>query len=110
MHVTMYVNSLTNDMHLFKNHNKIGNERLMLRHSCCTWVLSTPRLLWHSRHAYGTELSSIGELPVMPMKCTCDARADLQGVQGSRLSFWVQIKPPKLLNQLRLPAAFCSAP
>ena len=34
----------------------------------------------------------------MLMKCTYDANADLQGVQGSRLNFWVQIKPSKLLN------------
>ena len=50
------------------------------------------------------------KLPFMLVTCMYDTRANLQGVQGSRLNLWVQIKSSKLLNQLRLPAAFCSAP
>ena len=56
--------------------------------------------------------TSIGKVLFMLMKHVYEActRADLQGVQGSRLHFWRQVKPAKLLNQLRLPAAFCRAP
>ena len=103
MHVTTYVGSLTNDMYLYKHYHDI-NKRSDVCHD--TFIVH--------RYCPLQDCSGIltykGELPFMLVTWMYDTRANLQGVQGSRLNLWVQIKPSKLLNQLRLPAAFCSAP